>query len=361
MPMQQTNAAPPKRFKMTVDGKSPVASDKRTDRRTENRAPKSWMRLLPWLLTLCVAASGAYAQSWPAKPIRIVVPSAPGGLADNTTRVIAERLAARLGQPVVVENRPGAHGNIGTAEVAQSAPDGHTLLLALEGNLVINPHLYPKPGFDTLRDFAPITKLGEAGIIMVAHPSLPAKDLREVIALAKAKPGSLSYGTSGTGSGAHLACELLSQRAGIELLHVPYKGGGQAMTDLVGGQIPLGCTAIATAQQFVKSGRLKGIAVSSAMRSPALPDVPTFAESDLPGFVVNSWVGVLAPAKTPRPIIERLQKEINAVLNIPEVKERYKVLGIETVGNAPEEYAAQIRTDLARWEIVIRKARIKVE
>jgi tripartite-type tricarboxylate transporter receptor subunit TctC len=190
---------------------------------------------------------------------------------------------------------------------------------------------------------------------------VPAKDLRELIALAKAKPGSLSFGSSGAGGTSHLACELLKQRAGIELQHVPYKGGGQAITDVVGGQIPLVCTAIATAEPFLKTGKLKGIALSSAVRSPALPDVATFAESGLAGLVVNSWAGILAPAKTPRPIIERLQKEISAVLKMPEVRERYGVIGIDPVGSTPEEYTAEIRADLARWETVVKKANIKIE
>jgi tripartite-type tricarboxylate transporter receptor subunit TctC len=312
-------------------------------------------------LALAVAAQTSFAQTWPTKPLRIVVPFSPGGFADNAARTISERLGARLGQSVVVDNRPGASGNIGTAQVARSAPDGYTLLLAYDGTMVINPHLFASPGFDTLRDFAPVTKLGDGGIIIVAHPSVPAKNLPELIALAKAKPGSLSFGSSGTGGTSHLACELLKQRAGIDLQHVPYKGGGQAITDVVGGQIPLVCTAIATAEPFLKTGKLKGIALSSAARSPALPDVPTFAESGLAGFVVNSWVGILAPAKTPRPVIERLQKEISAVLQTPEIRERYGVIGIDPVGSTPDEYAAEIRSDLARWEAVVKKANIKVE
>lgn len=312
-------------------------------------------------IALAFAAQAALAQAWPTKPVRFVVPFSAGGFADNSIRSIAERLSARLGQSVVIENRAGASGNIGTAEVAKSPPDGHTLLLGYDGTMVINPHVFANPGFDTLRDFAPVTKLGDAGVIVVAHPSVPAKDLRELIALAKAKPGSLSYGSSGTGGSAHLACELLCQQAGIEMLHIPYKGGGQAITDVVGGQIPLVCTAIATAQSFLRSGKLKGMGISSAARSSALPEVPTFSESGLPGLVINSWIGILAPANTPQPIVQRLQREISAVLKTPEVRERYAVLGIDPVGSTPEEYAAEIRSDLARWEAVVRKARVKVE
>jgi tripartite-type tricarboxylate transporter receptor subunit TctC len=212
-----------------------------------------------------------------------------------------------------------------------------------------------------LRDFAPVTKLGDAGVIVVAHPSVPANNLRELIALAKAKPGSLSYGSAGTGSSAHLACEMLSQRTGTELVHVPYKGGGQAIADAVGGQIPLACTAVAGANQFMKGGRLKGLGLSSAKRAAGAPDVPTFIESGLPGFVVDSWVGILAPAKTPQAIVDRLQREIAAVLKEPEVRDRLGVLGIEPVGNSPEEFAAQIRADLERWGPVVRQAGIRIE
>jgi tripartite-type tricarboxylate transporter receptor subunit TctC len=308
-------------------------------------------------LVFLVVTSSAVAQSWPAKPVRVIVPFSPGGVADSSARVVSERLGARLGQAVIVENRPGASGNIGTAAVAASAPDGYTLLLGFDGTMVINPHVYARLPFDTLRDFAPVTKLGDATLILVAHPSVAAKDLRELISLKK----DFSYGTAGTGSTPHLAGELLAQRTGIALTHVPYKGGGQAMGDVVGGQIPLVYTAIATAQQFVKSGKLKGLGVSSAKRSPSLPEVATFVESGLAGFVVDSWVGILAPAKTPRAVLERLQKEIAAVLKEPEMRERYATLGIEPVGNTPEQYTEQIRADLARWEKVVKQANIKIE
>jgi tripartite-type tricarboxylate transporter receptor subunit TctC len=301
------------------------------------------------------------AQEWPSRTIRIVVPFSPGGIADTSARAISEKLGARLGQPVVIENKPGAAGNIGAEMVAKSAPDGYTLLLGYDGTIVVNPHVYAKIGFDVLRDFAPVTKLGDAGVIVVAHPSVPANNLRELIVLAKAKPGSFSYGSAGTGSSAHLACEMLSQRTGTDLVHVPYKGGGQAIADAVGGQIPLACTAVAGANQFMKGGRLKGLGLSSAKRASGAPDVPTFIESGLPGFVVDSWVGILAPARTPRPIVDRLYAEITALLQTPEVRERFAVLGIEPVGNSPEEFGAQIRADLERWAPVVKQANIRIE
>jgi tripartite-type tricarboxylate transporter receptor subunit TctC len=315
-------------------------------------------RLKRFLAILALAAAGSAAgQGYPAKPVRVIVPFSPGGVADSSARVLSDRLGTRLGQPVVVENRPGASGNLGTAAVAAAAPDGHTLLLGFDGTMVINPHVYASLPWDTLRDFAPVTKLGDATLILVAHPSVPAQNLKELVSLKK----PFSYGTAGTGSTPHLAGELLAQRTGIELTHVPYKGGGQAMGDVVGGQIPLVFTAIATAQQFVKSGKLKGLGVSAAKRSGSLPEVPTFIESGLEGFVVDSWTGILAPAKTPREVVQRLQKEIAAVLGEPEIRSRYATLGIEPVGNTPEAFTEQIRADLARWEKVVRQAKIRIE
>ena len=308
-------------------------------------------------LVLAVAAVTAFAQGYPAKPVRVVVPFSPGGVADTSARVVADRLGSRLGQPVVVENRPGASGNLGTAAVAAAAPDGYTLLLGFDGTMVINPHVYASLPWDTLRDFAPVTKLGDATLILVAHPSVPAENIKELVALKK----PFSYGSAGTGSTPHLAGELLAQRTGLALTHVPYKGGGQAMGDVVGGQIPLVFTAVATAQQFVKSGRLKGLGVPAAKRSGSLPEVPTFVESGLEGFVVDSWTGILAPAKTPGEIVSRLQREIAAVLGEPDVRGRYATLGIEPVGNRPAEFAEQIRADLARWEKVVRQANIRIE
>jgi tripartite-type tricarboxylate transporter receptor subunit TctC len=303
--------------------------------------------------------STAGAQEWPSKPLRIIVPFSPGGVADNSARVIAEPLAARLGQQVLVENRPGASGNIGTQAVAQAEPDGYTLLLGFDGTMVINPHVFAKVPFDTVRDFAPVTKLGDATLILVAHPSVPARNLAQLVELAKTKP--FAYGSSGTGGTPHLAGELLKQRTGAQLEHIPYKGGGQAMADVVGGQIPLVFTAIATAQQYVRTGRLVGIAVPSAKRSGALPEVPTFQESGFAGFDVTSWVGIFAPAKTPAAVVEKLNRELEAALKTPFVRERYATLGIEPVGNTPAQFGEQVRADLARWAEVVKAANVKVD
>ena len=308
-------------------------------------------------MTLPAAAQDAY----PSKPIRLVVPFTPGGVTDTSARTIAEFLSKRLGQQVVVDNKPGASGNIGTALVKAAPPDGYTLVLAFDGTMVINPHVFSKLPFDTLADFTPIGKIGDAVLILVANPDAPVKTVADVIAVSKSKPGGLSFGTSGTGGTPHIAGELLKIRTGANLVHVPYKGGGQAMTDVLGGQIPLVYTAVAGAHGFVKSGKLRAIAVSSAQRTSALPDVPTFLESGVPDFVVNSWVGILAPAGLPAPIAQRLNTELNAVLNDPAAKEKLRTLGIEATPGSAEQYREEMRRDLKRYEAVVKAAHIKVE
>jgi len=315
--------------------------------------------------TLATLATPAMAQeAYPNKPIRLVVPFTPGGVTDTSGRVIAEFLGRRLGQQVVVENKPGASGNIGTAQVASAAADGYTLLLGFDGTMVINPHVFPKVPFDTLNDFAPVGKIGDAVLILVANPGLAAKTLQEVVALSKTQAGGLSYGTSGTGGTPHIAGELLRERTGAVLQHIPYKGGGQALTDVLGGSIPLVYTAVAGAQGHVKSGKLKAIAVSSAKRSPALPEVPTFVESGIAGtgdFIVNSWVGLLAPARTPPAVLKRLNTELNAVLADPAAREKLATLGIEPAPGTPEQFGDEMKRDLNRYGAVVKAAGIKVE
>ena len=303
----------------------------------------------------------AQAPAYPNKPIRLVVPFTPGGVTDTSGRLIAEQLGKRLGQQVIVDNRPGASGNIGTQQVAAAEPDGYTLLLGFDGTLVINPHVFPKVGFDTLKDFAPVGKIGDAVLILVAHPNFQAKTLKEVIALSKSQAGGLSYGTSGTGGTPHIAGELLKQRTGANLVHVPYKGGGQAMTDVLGGNIPLVYTAVAGAVSHVKSGKLHAVAVSSAQRAPSLPEVPTFIEAGLADFDINSWVGLLAPAKTPKAIVDKLNTELNAVLNDPVVRERLVTLGISASPGGPERFGRDVARDLARYAAVVKAANIKAE
>ena len=303
----------------------------------------------------------AHADDYPTKPIRLIIPFAPGGITDTTARAVTDRLGARLGQQVVIESRPGAGGNIGTEMVAKAAPDGYTLLLGFDGTLVINPHVYPKMPFETLRDFAPITRLGDATLILVAHPSVSANNIAELAALSKQKPGTLSYGSAGNGTSGHVAAELLRLTAGVDMTHVPYKGGAPAMVDVVAGQIHLVSTAVASAVQFVKQGRVKAIGVSSAKRDPALPDVPTFGESGAPGYVATSWTGILAPAKTPRAIIDRLNREIVILLGDSEVQARYAAIGVVPGGTTPEGFADLIRADHLKWGKVVRDTGVKIE
>jgi tripartite-type tricarboxylate transporter receptor subunit TctC len=310
---------------------------------------------------LAACAISAQAQGYPNKPVRLIVPFGTGGATDSSARAVADKLARRLGQPVVVENRAGAGGDIGTLHVAQSNPDGYTLLLALDATMVVNPFTHPGIQFDTLKDFAPVTKLGEVALMLAAHPALPAKNLAELLAYSKANPGKLSYSTGGTGSTTHVAGELLKQRTGLDMTHIAYKSGGLAVMDAVGGQVQLSYTAVAGASAQVKAGRLAGIGVSTARRVGSLPDVPTFIEQGLAGFEAVSWVGILVPAKTPQAIVERLHADVTAVLKEPDLRERFAALGIEPVGNTPGEFAAQMRADLARWKEVVERGRIKAD
>jgi len=317
-------------------------------------------RLLATITALAIPLAGL-AQGYPDKPIRLIVPFAPGGVTDTSGRVIAEGLGRRLGQQVVVENKAGASGNIGTASVAAAPADGYTLVLAFDGTMVINPHVFAKIPFDTLKDFAPVGKIGDATLIIVSHPSFPGKTLKELIDISKKDPKGVSYGTSGVGGTPHIAGELLNLRAGAKLVHVPYKGGGQAMSDALGGNVPLVYTAVAGAIKHVEAGKLHAIAVSSRTRSPSLPNTPTFIEAGVPDFEASSWVGILAPAGTPRPVIDRLNKELNALLTSPEVVERLAKLGIVATPGTPEQFGEQMKADLAKYGPVVKAAGIKTE
>jgi tripartite-type tricarboxylate transporter receptor subunit TctC len=309
-----------------------------------------------------LATVPAFAQQdFPNRPVRLIVPFATAGVTDTSARVLADKLSRQMGQSVVVENRPGGSGNIGTQYVANSPPDGYTLLLAFDGTMVINPFVFPKVPFDTVKDFAPVTKMGDAALVLVACPGIPAKNLAELIAYSKANPGKLSFGHSGTGGTTHVAGELLKQRTGLDMTNIPYKSGGQAVADCIGGQVPLVYSAVAGAQAHIKSGRLTGIGVSTPRRVASLPMVPTFIEQGVAGFDVSSWVGILVPARTPRAIVDRLNREIGIALKDPNVVAKYETLGIEPVGNSPEQFGAQIKADLARWKVVVEAAKIKLE
>ena len=321
------------------------------------------MKLFHKLLCMAwgLSAAMACATGYPNKPIRLIVPFAPGGVTDTGARVVAEKLGARLGQQVVVDNRPGASGNIGTQMAAAAPPDGYTLVVGFDGTLVINPHVYAKVPFDVLKDFVPVSKIGDAALVIVTHPSVPARDLAGLVAYSKAHGGGVSYCSAGTGSTPHIAGELLRVRTGAHFVHVPYKGGGQALADVVGGTLPMLYTAVAGAYPFIQRGQVHAIAVSSAQRLPSLPQVPTMAESGIPGFEVNSWIGLLAPAGTPQGVIERLQRELQAVVQAADVRERLASLGITASGNTAAEFRSQIEADLRKYAEVVKAANIRVE
>ncbi|QHI99896.1 tripartite tricarboxylate transporter substrate binding protein [Xylophilus rhododendri] len=313
-------------------------------------------------LALAAALPAAQAQhDYPNKPIRLIVPFATGGVTDTSARIVAEKLGQQLGQPVVVDNRPGAAGNIGTQLVAQAEPDGYTLLLGYDGTMVINPHVYAKVPFDTVKDFAPIGKIGDALLLAVVNPKVQATNLAELQTLARNTPGGISYGSSGTGGTTHLAGEMLRQRTGANLVHIPYKGGGPALADVVGGTLPMTFTAVAGAMPFIKAGQVGPIGVTSRQRAPSLPDTPTFIEQGLKDFEINSWVGLLAPVKTPRPVIDKLNQALNKVLAAPDMLERLNSLGIVAMPGPPEAFGAEIVRDLAKNKAVVKAAEIKLD
>ena len=312
---------------------------------------------------LCLTTGYAHAQgvdTYPTKPIKLVVPFAPGGVTDTSGRIIAEGLSKRLGQQVIVENKPGASGNIGAQQVATATPDGYTLFLALDGTLVINPHAYSKIGFDPIKDFEPVAKIGNSVIILAANPNVKAKNLKELVALANSTPGGLSYGTSGNASIVHLAGELLKQQSNSNFVHVAYKGGGPAVADALPRQTPPSCASAASINQHLKAGTLVALGVPSANRSTSYPDIPTFKEAGIPGIELNSWVGIMAPAKTPAAIVAKLNQEINAVLQDPTVKAKLLGSGIEAANATPQQFGDEIKRDLAMYKPVVEKAGIKV-
>jgi len=316
---------------------------------------------LAFLMTSIFSFNVSAQSTYPNRPIRLIIPFTPGGVTDTSGRYIAEQLTLKLGQQVIADNRPGASGNIGAQMVASAEPDGYTLLLGYAGTLSINPSLFDKVPFDSLKDFAPIGKIGDAILILVANNDFPGKTWAEVLTISKKDPNGLSYGTSGSGGTPHIAGELLKQKTGANLVHVPYKGGGQALIDLLGGNIPLVYTAVAGANQYVKSGRIKAIAVSSAKRSPGLPDVPTFIESGVKDFEIDDWVGLLAPAKTPKPIVMKLNQALNEILNSPEGKAKLLGMGITPTPGTPEKFGEQIKSDLLRFSPIVKGMQIKSE
>jgi tripartite-type tricarboxylate transporter receptor subunit TctC len=305
-------------------------------------------------------ASAAWAQAYPQKAVRMVVPFAPGGTTDIVARLIAAKMGPALGQSVVIDNRPGANGIVGSEVVAKAAPDGYTLMMGYLGNLAMNPALYAKLPYDPIRDYVPVTLVASTTQAIVVNPALPARTVKELVALAKAQPGQLHYASAGVGAPSHLSGELFKQMTGIDMVHVPYKGGGALMTDLISGQVKVSFGGLAAALPHVKSGKLRLLAVASAKRSPAVPDVPAVAET-VPGFDVPSWLGIVAPAGTPRPIVERLHGEIAKVLATDEIKERLATEGGEVIAGGPEEFAAYLKSEIAKWDKVIKGANIRAE
>jgi len=312
-------------------------------------------------IALTTIAAGAQAQSYPTKSIRLIVPFAAGGSTDALARAVGQKLGDNFGQQVIVDNRTGANGNIGTDMVAKANPDGYTLLMAFDATMVINPSAYSKLPFDPIRDFAPITKVAALPLILVAHPSFPASNTKELIAYAKSKPG-INYSSSGHASTPHLAMLMFAQRTGTQFTHIAYKGGGQAVIDVLAGQIPLLATAIPTVHAHIKAGKLKGIALTSAKRHASLPDVGTFAEAGITGFDVSAWYGLLAPVGTPKPVVIRIHDEVVKILATPEMKERFlTTIGGDPVGGTPEQFAADIKSDIARWAKIVNDSGIKLE
>ena len=319
---------------------------------------KSKVFLFALLATL--ASGAASAQQYPAKPVRMIVGPGPGSGTDVVARAIALRLTERMGQTVIVENRVGAGGTIAVGIVAKSPADGYTLLF-VSGSLVIHPAIYRKLPYDVERDLAPITLVGVVPQVLVVHPSLPAKTMREFIALAKKRPGQINYGSGGVGSTGHLAGELLQTNAGIKLVHVPYKGAGPAAVDVMAGQIQGLFTSAVNALQHARTGKVRMIGVTTSKRAAAIPDVPTFAESGVPDYELMTWYGVLAPAGTPRAVIDRVNQEVAGVIRLPDVRSRLVADGVEPSGNSPEQFSELIRRELARISKIIKTAHIQAE
>ncbi len=313
------------------------------------------------VMAACAGSAGtAFAQSWPNRPIRMVVPYTPGGYTDLMARLVSEKMSAALGQPIVIENKPGANAAIGTDAVAKAAPDGYTFGTVIAAHSV-NPTLNPKLPYDAMKDFTYVSLTSVAPLILIATPSLPVKDMKEFIALAKAKPGSLNFASSGIGSAAHLTMEMLKSREGINLQHIPYKGTSGALQDTVGGQINVMFDVIGPLMSQVKSGNAKALAVAAKERVPAAGDVPTMTEAGVPDFVSGTWSGIIAPAGTPKEIVDRVSLEAKKALTDPDLKKKLDDQGIVPMGTTPDEFRAFVTDEIARWKKVITDAGIKME
>ena len=312
---------------------------------------------------MCLAGTGAHAQgaaNFPAKPIRIFVPYPPGGGTDTIGRPLAQRLTENIKQQVIIDNRGGAGGNIGMEMAAKAPPDGYTLVLALTAQLAVNTSLYKKIPYDPVKDFEPITLLGTGPYTLLVHPSLPVKSVKELIALARAKPGQIVYGSAGNGSGAHLATELLDSMAGVKMIHVPYKGAGPAMVDLIAGQLQVMFATYLASKPHIDTGRVRALGLTTAKRLPGV-DIPTIAEAALPGYDAGVWYAVLAPAGTPRDVVAKLHSEIVRAASHPEMKQLFARAGIAPINSTPEELASFMKSEIAKWARVIREAKVEVD
>jgi tripartite-type tricarboxylate transporter receptor subunit TctC len=316
--------------------------------------------LLLFVLALISPASQPSAQGYPSRPITFVVPFPAGGSADTIIRLIGAHLTERWKQPVVVENKPGTGGNIGNDAVAKAAPDGYTLLMS-PSSIAIAPHLYTKLTYDPIKDFVPVTLVSSIPMVIVVHPAFPAKNVQELIALAKQKPGEIPYASAGNGTTNHLAVELFKVTTGINLLHVPYRGNPLAILDVIGGRVPVFFDFVLTGLPHVREGKVRALATTGTHRSPVMPDVPTVIESGVPGFEAATWFGVYAPRGTPREIVEKLNTEILAILALPTVKERLSGLGVDIIAKGPAELAALTKADLDKWGPIVQKAGVKLD
>jgi tripartite-type tricarboxylate transporter receptor subunit TctC len=311
-------------------------------------------------ILLLACASPALAQ-YPSKPVRIVVPYSAGGGTDIVARAVGQKLSDKWGQPVIVDNRVGANGIIGADAVAKAPADGYTLLMSTPAEVSTSPHLYANIPYNAERDFAPVTLIAVTPLVVAVNPGVPAKSIQELVALAKDRPGSMGFATPGTGSAQHLSGEMLMMSAGIKLVHVPYKGAGQSIPDVIGGQVPMGIYGVLTISQHAKAGRLRMLAVTTPKRSPAYPDLPTLAESGFPGFDTSLWFGLVAPAATPRAAIGKLHDDVVAVLKLPDVSERIAAQGADIVGNTPAEFAAFISAESEKYAKIIKLAGVKLD
>jgi tripartite-type tricarboxylate transporter receptor subunit TctC len=318
-----------------------------------------------WLPALALIGVGivapAIAQDYPTRPITLVVPYAAGGGNDTMARIVADKMSRTLGQQIVIENRAGAGGTIATRQVAKSAPDGYTLVIGGTGTLAVNPTLYANVGYDPRKDFAPIGLIGTSALVVLVHPSVPAKTIRELIDLARKDPGKLNYASAGVGSGIHLGTVLFEHMAEVKLTHVPYRGSGPALTDLVGGHVTVYFSSLPPAVQLIRDGKVRALAVTGAQRAKALPDLPTVAEAGLPGYESVLHYGIAAPAGTPRPIIDKLSAALREAVMAPDTQERMAADGTEPLASTPEDYAADIDREETKWSAIVRKSGAKAE